>query len=576
MDAGAPQILEFGNFVLDVGRRSLSMRGGRTLPLRPLVFETLHYLIRHRGVVLSKEEIMRGVWGHAFVEENNLNQHISTLRRLLGDSRGEPRYIATLPRRGYCFIADVDSEPATLAETLVQTIAVLPFQSLSSTKRETVLEMGMADAVIMRLSSLSDTIVRPLAAVRRYANSSEDPRQIGGELAVDAVLSGSIERADRQIRVAVQLLHCSTGKQLWADRFDEPWIDVFAVQDKISQRVAAAITPHLSAATRSALTHRPTENLDAYELYLRGRYHGCKVSPEGIKQALDFYRQAVELDPNFVLAHVGLADIWRMLPIARDVPPRDVFPRAKQAISQALRIDPQCVEAHTVSGFIGLWYDWNWDESERALQTAISLNPGHPEARLGYAHLLSHLSRHDEALQQIQHARMLDPLSLRINALEGMFLLYAGRLNEAHARLRRALELEPEFWVANIQLAKVQIALRQFAAAQKSLAVADTASGGNSEVHSLLVYALGAAGNLSDGAHTLRELEHRAMERYVPPYNLAIANLGLGRTDAAFECLDRAKLDRDVRLSSMNVEPKWDAVRDDPRFIQLVRDLRLA
>lgn len=575
MDATAPQVFKFGDFVLDIGHRSLTRRGGRALPLRPKVFETLIYLVRHHGQALTKQEIMRGVWGHEFIEENNLNQHISTLRDVLGDTRGNPHYIATLPRHGYCFVADVGVDLLTGADNPVRTLAILPFESLDASQCDSALEFGMADALIRRLSALPEMIVRPLASVRQYASTAGDPRQIGGELGVDAILSGTIGRSGTQVRIGIRLLHCASGRQLWAETFDEPWTELFAVEDRISQRVATAVAPHLAAASKSELARRPTTNLEAYELYLRGCYHAGKVSPEGINTALGFFQQAIERDPDFALAHVGLADIWRMLPIARDVPPHDVFPKAKEAIAAALCIDPMCAEAHTLSGFIGLWYDWDWEASERSLRTAIAINPGHAEARLGYAHLLSHLGRHDEALSQVEQARGLDPFSLRINALEGMFLFYAGRIDAAYTRLHRALELESGFWVANVQLAKVQITRGEIVATERSLAIAGQGSGGNSEVPSLLAYARGVAGDIAGGNAALHELEARARLRYVPPYNLAIAYLGLGRVDDAFACLESAKDDRDVRLTSIRVEPKWNTVRGDARFGKIVRDLRL-
>ncbi|MDQ3256703.1 MAG: winged helix-turn-helix domain-containing protein, partial [Acidobacteriota bacterium] len=515
-------IYDFGDFRIDAAKRLLLKRDGERVPLTPKAFDTLLYLVEHSGTLLDKDELLRAVWAETVVEENNLNQHISTLRRVLGEKRDEHHYIMTVPGRGYRFIADVsthtngdeqqkfeEDQPAldetqakesnagaasqlgpragkqnrhvwigllagvviiglivaafylwraqtkTASVSSIRTIAVLPFKPLVAENRDEALEMGVADTLIARLSNSRETIVRPLSSIRRYGGLEQDPQAAGRELGVESVLDGSIQRWGDRIRVTARLVSVADGASLWTETFDEKFTNIFAVQDAISERVAGALALRLSDEEKKRVTRRYTENIEAYQLYLIGRYHWGKLTPTELRKSIGYFQQAIEIDPAYALAYGGLAEAYRALPITSDVPPRDVFPQAKAAALKALEIDESLADVHATLGIVKMWFDWDWAGAERECQRAVDLNPNSGDAHRACALLMFYTGRHDEAVAEGKRARELDPLSLINNVLEVMFLSYAGRDDEAAARLQKTLDLDPNFWIARLQLAKV-------------------------------------------------------------------------------------------------------------------------
>jgi serine/threonine-protein kinase len=618
-------IYEFGDFRVDAAKRRLLGRNGEPVPLTPKVFDTLLYLVEHPGTVLNKDELMEAIWPQTVVEENSLNQSISILRRVLGESRGENRYIVTVPGRGYRFVAEVRSftgrkdetedesvqaasqtderaggrrsrvsltliagitivglslaafylwraTTRTTAVSRINSMAVLPFKPLVAEHRNESLELGMADALIARLSG-REIIVRPLSSVRKYSGLEQDPLAAGRELGVESVLDGNIQIWGERIRVTARLIAVGDGKQLWAGQFYVKSRDIFPVQDSISERVAAALTLQLSGEEKQRLTKRYTENAEAYELYMKGRYF-IGSSPEQIRRSIEYYQRAIEVDPSYALAYAGLAEAYRTLPLL-DLPSREAFPKAKAAAAKALEIDETLAEAHTSLGTIKFWFDWDWDGSEKEFKRAIDLNPNNADAHRSYAHLLSNLGRHGEAIAEMKRAREIDPLSLIINALEGLFLHYAQRDDEAIARLEKTFEIDPNYWVAHINLAKVYTGKRMYDEAIAELNKAREFSGGNTETISLLGYALAISGKREPARATLNELHRLSAERYVPPYNIAMVYCGLDESDEALAWLEKAYDERDVRLTFIKVDPKWDKLRSDSRFAALSNRLDL-
>jgi len=292
-------IYEFDDFRVDPGRRLLLGGDGRPLPLTPKAFDTLIYLVQHTDVVLGKETLMRAIWADTAVEENNLNQCISALRRVLGEKRAEHRYIVTVPGRGYRFVAAVNKrKPPVIASSAepIPSIAVLPFQPLARNNRDESLEMGMADTLIARLSGIRDIVVRPMSSVRKYADLKQDVLAAGRELGVESVLEGSLQRQGNRVRVTVRLLNVSNGASLWAGTFDEEMTDIFALQDAISEQVAQALSLELSKEDKTRLVKHYTQSTKAYQLYLKGRYYWWKNSPEEYKKSRDYFHRAVEED----------------------------------------------------------------------------------------------------------------------------------------------------------------------------------------------------------------------------------------------------------------------------------------
>jgi DNA-binding winged helix-turn-helix (wHTH) protein/TolB-like protein/Flp pilus assembly protein TadD len=638
MDEPEPHIYEFEGFRLDAAGRVL-LRNGEPLPLTPKVFDTLLYFVRHPGRVLEKDDLMSAIWPDSFVTENNLSQNISTLRHLLGERTGVNQYIVTVPGSGYRFAPDVrtvtEAEAGTetgkgassdgdsgnaitdistelsphpvkrkgsipvsvlliglIAVSLsvaiyfgfrsrstsvqpVRTIAVLPFKPLVIENGDPELELGMTETLITRLSNSRAVIVRPLSSVRRYRGPEQDPQAAGRELGVEFVVDGSIQRWGDRIRLTVRLIKVEDGETLWAGPFDEK-LTMFAVQDAIAERVVDALALRLNSAERRALTKRDTENPEAYELYLKGRDSFRKLIEPEVRKSLRFFQRAIDLDPTYAQAYAGLAEAHHSLPINSDVPPKDAFPQAKAAASKALEIDESLANVHASLSMMKCWHDWDWTGSELEAKRAIALNPNLAEAHRAYALLLSTLGRHQEAIREGARAKELDPLSPIMRTLESLFLYFDGRNDEAREKLTKTLELEPNFWIALLTLARVDIRQGKYAEAIAELNKARRTSGDNTQTISMIGHTWALAGHRAQAQAALDELKTLSTQRYVPPYNIAMVYNGLGEDNEALLWLERAVDSRDVLLAPfIKADPSWSRLRANPRFAALLKRMNL-
>ncbi|MEO7724806.1 MAG: tetratricopeptide repeat protein, partial [Chthoniobacterales bacterium] len=456
-----------------------------------------------------------------------------------------------------------------------RTIAVLPFKPVVPAHGDPVLEMGMADALIAKLTNLQDIVVRPLSSVRKYAAPEQDALAAGRALQVESVLDGEIQRSGDHVRVITRLIKIPNGSVLWSATFDEPFTDVFGVQDAISQRVAEALAVRLSGEEKKRIVRHGTARIEAYQMYLTGRYHWNKLTPPEIATSIKFFRQAIALDPEYAQAYFGMAEAYRALAITGDMPPKESMPHAKAAATKALAIDDSLAEAHASLVFIHTWYDRDWAAAEREARRAIALSPNYGMAHSAYAQLLSDLGRHPEAMAEAARARELDPVSLIVNTIEGSVLYFAGEDEEAAASLKKTLELDPNFWIARLFLGKVYLNEKRYADALVQFGQAEKNSHGNSEAIAMSGYAAAVAGDRLRATQILDQLNSAADQRYVPPFNLAVVHLGLGQRDEVFAALERAYQDRDVRLSFLKVDPKWNGVRSDARFASLMSRLGL-
>ncbi|HKR36922.1 MAG TPA: winged helix-turn-helix domain-containing protein [Steroidobacteraceae bacterium] len=606
----------FGDFQLDAGRRLLSHRSQGPVAITGRVFDTLLHLVRNPGRLVTKRELMDAVWGDAVVEENNLTQTISTLRQLLGERPDEHRYIVTVPGRGYRFIAGVESgahapgAPATVAaapkrwsrRTLIaiaaaglaaaiggavllsgrfetkpqiHSIAVLPFKPLVRDSGDPALELGMADTLIARLGNSGGLVVRPLSSVRKYTPLDQDALDAGRELGVDAVLEGSIQRSGDVLRVTTRLLRVSDGSSIWADKVDQPWTTLFDMQDKLAEQVAAALALRLSNEERRQLTRRHTQNGAAYRSYLLGRYHFLKLIPSEIDKSIEYFNRAIEQDPQYALPYEGLAEAYRSLTITGDEKPSEVMPRGKAAALRAIELDDRLDSAWASLCFIQIWWDWDWSAAERSCRRAIEINPNGADGHRAYAVLLSDLGRHEQAIAEARRASELDPLALITNAIEGHVLHYAGRDVEAATQLRATLELDANFWIPHLFLGKVHLARNEPQEALAEFEKARALSAANSEAVSMIGYTLALMGDRKGAQATLAELLSRGTEHYVPPFNVAMLYNGLGDVDNTFAWLEKAYADRDVRLTFLKIEKKWDPLRSDERFASLTQRMKL-
>jgi DNA-binding winged helix-turn-helix (wHTH) protein/TolB-like protein/Flp pilus assembly protein TadD len=641
MDERKPHISEFGDFRLDHVRRLL-LRGNELVALTPKVFDTLLYLVEHSKTVVTKDELMAAVWPNTVVEENNLGQNISKLRVVLGETRGENRYIATVPGTGYRFVADVkqlaeENQPekpekvlsghsgtpasasvtesqrnrasiktrvwATVsvgiviallgigafiasrtltkpssAQAPIRSLAVLPFKPLVIEGREPALELGMADTLITKLN-IKEIIVRPIGAVRKYDGLEQDPIAAGRELGVDAVLDGTIQRQGDRIRVNVRLLRVSDNSTLWAEPFDERFGDIFTVQDSISERVTDALAVKLGSEEHELLTKRYTADAEAYLLYQKGRFHLHNRTRNEDEQAMEYFKQAIQHDPTYALAYAGISEYYAGLPIARDVLSFEAFTKAREAALKALEIDEQLAEAHATLGWIKFWFEWDWKGAKQEYERALKLNPNDFQARLGYAHLLSNLGRHDEALAEVDRALKVDPLSPLLGALKGQFLFDARRYREAIEDLHETLKIDPTFWITQIVLGKNYERDGRYDDALEAFQKARRFSGGTTAAISLTGFTYAVSGHPAEARRLLHQLEimskTASTTTYVPPYNIALIYHGLGNSDEAFVWLNNAYKERDVHMVFLGVEPKWDTLRGDQRFINIMKRMNL-
>ena len=609
----------FDGFALDTQSRELRGSDGEALALTAKAFDTLCYLIEHRDRIVGKDELLAEIWPGRIVEENNLTQAVSALRRALGVSAGDHRYIVTVPGRGYRFVAELHEgntaspvragiEPArrrwrlplalaallavvVLAAALwqarrpspsiakppaVAALAVLPFRSLTEGKRDELLELGLADTLIARLSRSTPLRVRSLASVQQFAGPRQDPLQAARSLGVGYVVEGSTQQEGQRVRVNARLLTVANGATVWADTFDAPLDQAFTLQDQIAQSVASALS--LKLAMLPARSRHPCDggNSEAYRAYLTGRYLINRPDPARLPQAMAGFHRAIDLDPSCARAYAGMAFAYRALVIIGDRDPREVFPLAKAAAQQALAIDPESAEAHASLGFVQFWYDWDWAAAEASFKRSIALDPGLADARLGYAQLLNVRGRVDEGLAQARRARELDPLSPLINTLDGGFLAAAGHRVEARQRIRQALELQPDFWIALLYRGNMELDDQRYPAAIADLERASERSHRASPAYATLGVAYAASGDSARARAVLAALELRAHAGYVPATRLAALHNALGDTPGALALLERAYAERDLGIAFLGYDRSWNNLRTQPRFEALARRLDLS
>ncbi|MGH9847774.1 MAG: winged helix-turn-helix domain-containing tetratricopeptide repeat protein, partial [Blastocatellia bacterium] len=522
---------EFGPFRLDAAERLL-LRDGEPMLLPPKAFDTLLVLVANCGHILKKDDLMKAVWPETLVEENNLSQYISALRKALGDDPNGHRYIETVSKLGYRFVARVRAERegeqqrapecARSEGAPVRSIAVLPFKYLGGEGGDEYLGLGIADAIITRLSNLRQIVVRPTSSVRRYASAAQDPLVAGRELRVEAVLEGNIQRAGNRIRATVQLVSVRDEAPLWAEKFDVEFKDIFTVEDATSEQVARALILKLTREERELLAKRYTADSEAYQLYLKGRYNWNKRSRGGLRTAGAYFQQAIDKDPGYALAYAGLADCYNLHSYYGELSPRESFPKAKAASIKALELDEGLAEAHTSLAFVRAWYDWDWPSAESEFQRALELNPNYATAHHWYALFLMAMERAGEALEEIRRAQEIDPLSLPINRDVGLVYYRARHGDRAIEQYLKTIELDPGFWSAHQHLgwAYEQKAMYEEAIAELNQAIA--AAGDRTRIWAELGHVYAVSGRREEAEKVLGELQERAAQGYVSPYEIAL------------------------------------------------------
>lgn len=612
-------VYEFAGFRVDPLKRVL-LRDGVAVPLTSKTLDTLLVLIENRGHVVSKDELMHVLWPDTVVEENNLTQQISMLRKALGEGFRDHRFIVTVPGRGYSFVADVIEvetgaivEQQTILEeralentfpittrprlALVGTsiaiaalivfgsvfvwtsthkketspratqnsIAVLPFKPLNNDATNDYLSMGMADALIARLSNIRQISVKPTSAVIKYANHNQSAAVIGNQLAVDAVLEGTVQTLGDKVRVTVQLVNVKDGNPLWGRTFDEKITDIFALQDMISEQVAQSMLISLNTEEQQQLRKRYTNNVQAYQEYVRGRYFWNLRNDEGLRKSLDHFGKAIELDPGYGLAYAGLADAYILIAYygvdaaAAD----DAIRRGRAAAEKALTIDERLAEAHASAALIKARYDHDTEGADREFKRALELNPSYATAHHWYSEFLLMIGHDAEALSEIMKAQELDPLSPVINTTVGERLFYMRRYDEAIAQLQRTLETAPNFDAAHFVLG---LCFEQKGMLQESITELQKVSGSsaiNRGAVASLAHAYAAAGQQQKARKVLRDL---LAEKDSAPFLIAIVYEGLGEKERVVEWLTKLRDQGNEYRMLLRLDPRLDDIREDPQF----------
>jgi DNA-binding winged helix-turn-helix (wHTH) protein/TolB-like protein/Flp pilus assembly protein TadD len=615
MDSAKRTVYEFGDFILEGGRRRLLRRGSKdALALTGKAFDTLLYLVEHRGETLDKDTLLRVIWPGVIVEENSLTQGISMLRQVLGEVPGENRYIATVPRKGYRFVAEVTelsrlTQDATAPSTgtisaapkrsvwvvsigaaavtvlavgvyllqrgagrdspsAIHSVAVLPFKPLLPGEGDESLELGMTESMIASIGARGGLNVSPLSSVRRHGPIDQDPISVGRALHVESVLDGSLQHRGDQLQVSVRLLRVADGRELWANQYAGNFAGIFGIQEQISAKVTDTVLGKSSAAgTGAPLTVGGTKDANAYLLYANGRYALARSTEQSLGLAIGYFAQALARDPEFALAHVGLAESYTILGVFGMRAPAETMPRARDAVLKALRIEPRLAGAYSTLGQIKMQYDRDWDGAEADFARAIALNASLAEPHLHWGVLLGMRGELDRGLEELKQAEQLEPLLTTAKTRAASLLYFAHRYEEAIAQITESLALDDRPGIAHALLGRVYLHTGRFELAQAEFRKIRGPTPGS---FGDMGQALAMSGRRAEALAELDRVLKLSTERYVPAGDIASIYASLGDTENALAWLDRALQQRTSVLGFLAQNPTFDGLHGDPRFAALV------
>jgi TolB-like protein/Tfp pilus assembly protein PilF len=453
----------------------------------------------------------------------------------------------------------------------IESVAVLPFVNASGDPGLDYLSDGMTESLINGLARLPGLSVKARSLVFRYKGKEVEPQEVAVALSVQSVVSGRMEQHGAKLMLSLALVNGRDGDQIWGERYDGTMTGLVALQNEIARDIARKLQVRLSGAEEQKVTKAYTSSGEAYQLYLKGRYHVQKVTLPEIQTGIHYLEQATAIDPNYALAYVGLADAYRTSS-AVDIPPALVMPKAKEAAEKAVQIDDGLATAHAQLGVLAIWYDWDARAAERHFKRALELDPNSADAHIYYAHLLSNQGRHAEALRQAERARELEPFNPRINALEGQFLTHAGRNDEALVRLQATIGLAPNVHIAHLFAASAYIEKRMYPEAiSEARRAVEISNRTVTHPLALLGYALAKSGDVAQARAVLEELLTASRTRYVSAYGIALIYNALGEHDETLAWLERCFEARDHKMNLLKTDPKWNNLHGDPHFEDLVR-----
>jgi TolB-like protein/DNA-binding winged helix-turn-helix (wHTH) protein/tetratricopeptide (TPR) repeat protein len=642
----SPGWYRFGLFEVDERRGEVRKQGSR-IRLRGRPFDILLILLERPGEIVTRDDLRSRLWAaDTFVDfDHGLNTAVNRLREVLGDAADSPRFIETIPRKGYRFIAPVDvltvrdfvtpaaapapliADPASagasppsadrpdaireapaparsrawiavLAVAAVTVLAamiwigtrpsgapgggrmrlaVLPFENLSGDPDQEFFSDGFTEELIAELGALEPDHLGVIARTTsmRYKGTQKDIGQIAGELGADYVLEGSVRRGADRLRITAQLVEARTQTRLWSESYDRQVSDVIGIQTDVAMAIARSLTPALSG--RGAIAPRPApSSFPAYELTLRGRFFREQATEASTRKAIDYFQQAIALDPTYAPAYAGLGDGYRLLgaPGWEVEKPDGLLRRARASAGRALALDPSSADAHAVMSMVHFTNDWDLVAAEREIKESIRLNPSLSKAHQYYSGILTAARRLDEAIAEARVGMELDPLSATGGTTLGVRFYYAGRIDEAEREFRKTLEVNPSFAVAHWGLGQCYRVQGKMDAQLDELTKAVTLSGNSAYMRAHLGYGLARAGHRARAEAIAKELQEEGPARYVAPYHLALIAAGLGDTRTAGTWLTRAADDRSGWMMFLPVEPEFDTVRQAPDVQRLLANLK--
>jgi TolB-like protein/Flp pilus assembly protein TadD len=570
----------FGVFELDLQARELRRRGLKVrLQQKPL--QILELLLEKAGEVVTRKELREKLWPDTFVGyDRSLNTAVNSLRHALDDSPTNPRFVETRSRYGYRFIAPVDTTPWTAGlhaqngQTL-DSIAVLPFQNAGGDPEVEYLSDGITESLIHTLSQLPEIRVMARTTVFRYKGKEIDPQMLAHDLNVRALLTGRMMQRGDLLTIGVELVDALKGWRLWGEQYSRKFSSIFEVQEEISKEISEKLRLRLTAEEKKRLSKRYTTNAEAYQDYLKGRYHWNKMTEEGLNQGIAYFERAIRQDPVFALPYAGLSDSYALFAFFGIRPSREVMPKAEKAARKALEMDNTLAEAHASLAGILKSFHWNWEEAMREYKLALELNPNYATAHRWYADFLAALGKSQEAAREMERARELDPLSLVIN-MEMAWNLYMARdYIRAVEQARKTLEVEPQFSPAYHVLGLAYEQMGKYPEAIAAFQRAQQGSEGNPINLAGLGYTYGRANCEPEARKILGELKTQAKQRYVSPYAYSIVYLGLGDKEQGLKWLVKAYDEHDVWLIWILRDPRLDLIRQESAFQNLLRQMNL-
>jgi TolB-like protein/Tfp pilus assembly protein PilF len=573
--------IRFGDFELDAGGYELR-RSGAPVRLERIPMELLLLLVAEPGRLIPRRALADRVWGkdHFLDEASAINTAIRKLRLALGDNVENPRFIETVPGKGYRFVAK--ALRADTSETRRPSLrpdrtllAVFPFENLSNNPQESYLSDGVTDELITCLGALSPAHL----GVMGRTTATECHRrgmtlqQIGHELGVQFVIEGSVRASLEHIRINVRLVQVSDQTQIWAKSYERKIGDLLVWQWEVAREIAGEVKTAVPSGAFSRQSRSRQVDPKAYETYLKGLHRWNKRTPLGCSQAITLFEQAIDMDPAYPLPYAGLADAFILLGIHGVRSPQDTYPKARAAAIKALEIDPALAEAHAAMGDVSKGFDWEWGQAEASYREAIKFNSNYALVHQWYANLLSILERHAEAIGEAEEARYIDPLSAPTAGFVGFSLYRARRFDEALREARKAMELDPSSPVVNWFLSLIYLQRGDYGRAREAALTATRESHDAAMFLATLGLILGRAGERDASLEVLLTLQRRSQEQYVSPFDMCIAYLGVDN-NAALVWLEAAVAQRAMRVTELGM-PLFDDLRRKPGFAEFPRRVGL-